>query len=475
MKKRILYAATLTAVLCFYTSCASNKLQGYHLVWSDEFNENRIDSSKWDFQTGTGSQYGLTDWGNNELEYYTKDNAFIEQGNLVLEARKETKENKPFTSARLRTVKDDGTILFSKTYGRIEARIKMPAGNGLWPAFWLLPATTDYGQWASSGEADILEAKGRLPNRVYGTVHFGQEWPGNKYSGGMYKFPDGTDITDYHVYALEWEPGLLRWLVDGKAYYETSQWWSMGKDASKPYPYPAPYDKPFYILLNLAVGGNFDNNVPPDENTIPARMYVDYVRVYDRDEPYAESVKRPEPARDKDAFGTFEKDTDGSFIFDGNITACSAEPAAENNMDVRSRSWYFLALTEYGGKASSSADKIGGTDFRHVRITNGGNQNYSVQLIQHLPVASGYSYTVEFDAKASAPRTIAVKLGGDADNNWTVYSPEYHPALTTSVQHFSYFFTMGNKTDATARLEFNIGLDTNDVWVGNVRVTESEL
>ena len=229
---------------------ASASPQGWHLVWSDEFSGKQIDTNKWDFQLGTGSQYGLEGWGNNELQYYRKENAYIENGNLVLEARKENYGGCAYTSARLRTVKDDGTGLFTKTYGRIEARIKMPTGNGIWPAFWLLPATSDYGTWASSGEIDILEAKGRLPNRVYGTVHFGQAWPGNKYSGGMYKFSDGSTIADYHLYSLEWEPGLLRWLVDDKVYYETSQWWSLGAGQSEPYAYPAPYDKPFYILLN---------------------------------------------------------------------------------------------------------------------------------------------------------------------------------------------------------------------------------
>src|SRR5574344_661346 len=213
-------AAAFTFASCTQQTPAP---KGYHLVWSDEFSAKKIDTTKWDFQTGTGSQYGLTDWGNNELEYYAPENAFIEKGNLVLEARKEDKEGKQYTSARLRTMKEDGTALFSKTYGRIEARIKLPKGNGIWPAFWLLPATSDYGVWASSGEIDILEAKGRLSNRIYGTVHYGQAWPGNKNSGGMYKFPDGQDIGGYHTYALEWEPGKLTWLVDDNKFYETRQ------------------------------------------------------------------------------------------------------------------------------------------------------------------------------------------------------------------------------------------------------------
>ena len=449
---------------------------GWHLVWNDEFSGKEIDTTKWDFQLGTGSQYGLDGWGNNELQYYRKENAFVKDGNLVLEARKENYEGMSYTSARLRTVKDDGTELFTKTYGRIEARIKMPKGNGIWPAFWLLPATTDYGVWASSGEIDILEAKGRLPNRVYGTVHFGQAWPGNKYTGGMYKFPDAGTIADYHVYTLEWEPGVLRWLVDGNKYYETSQWWSLGAGESEPYAYPAPFDKPFYILLNFALGGNYDGGVAPEDYDLPAQMLVDWVRVYDKDEPYATNVKRPTPERDEKNFKSFETADGRNFIFDSQMQKAVTEGKNEGmssneNMDVKTRDWYFLALSDFGGKAVSSNEGQG----RRVKILNPGNQNYSVQLIQHLPVAKGYSYKIQFDAKASAARKIAIKLGGDADNSWAVYSPEYYPELTTEIQHFSYFFTMENDTDATARLEFNLGLDTNDVWIGNVSVTQEEL
>ena len=490
MKRRKLLTGIAVSLIAtsIFTSCASNKAsakapEGWQLVWSDEFSGRNIDTNKWDFQLGTGSQYGLEGWGNNELQYYRKENAYLKGGNLVLEARKEDFGGCAYTSARLRTVKDDGTELFTKTYGRIEARIKMPSGNGIWPAFWLLPATTDYGTWASSGEIDILEAKGRLPNRVYGTLHFGQAWPGNKNSGGMYKFPNEETIEDYHVYSLEWEPGLLRWLVDDNVYYETSQWWSLGANESEPYPYPAPYDKPFYILLNLALGGNFDGGIAPEDYSLPAQMFVDYVRVYDKDQPYATNVKRPIPERDEKSFKSFEPaDAESrSFIFDANLQSVitdngNASLLSNENMDVHNRAWYFLGLSDFGGSAlSKSESSETGLTGRLVKITNPGNQNYSVQLIQHLPVAKGYSYKIQFDAKSSAPRKIAVKLGGDADNSWAVYSPEYYPELTTEIKHYSYFFTMENATDPTARLEFNLGLDTNDVWLSNVIVTQEEL
>jgi hypothetical protein len=140
------------------------------------------------------------------------------------------------------------------------------------------------------------------------------------------------------------------------------------------------------------------------------------------------------------------------------------------NMDVKNRAWYFLALSDFGGAATSVSEGEG----RRVKITKPGNQNYSVQLIQHLPVEKGYFYKIQFDAKASAPRKIALKLGGDADNSWAVYSPEYYPELDTTTKHYSYYFTMENETDVTARLEFNLGLNTNDVWIGNVSVTQED-
>lgn len=475
MNKQILTITTSLTLITALISCSKNNSpKGYHLVWSDEFNGSKIDSSKWDFQIGTGTEYGLDHWGNNELQYYTDKNAFIENGNLIIELKKEDYNGESYTSSRLRTMSDDNEILFAKTYGRIEARIKLPKDNAVWPAFWMLPATNDYDVWASSGEIDILEAKGRLPNRVYGTVHFGQSWPGNKNSGGMYKFPAGTDMTEYHVYALDWEPGKLTWLVDETPYYETSQWWAMGRGQSEPYPYPAPYDKSFYILLNLAIGGNFDSGVNPDSNFQPHRMYVDYVRVYDKNEPYDTNVTKPIPPRDEKSFSTF-KTNNGNFIFDTKVTETGTDAMTENEMDIHQRSWYFLALSDYEGKAISENKTINGDSYRCVRVQNPGNQNYSVQLIQHLPLAEGYTYRVEFDAFASKTRQISVKLGGDGDNSWAVYSPEMKPELTTEPRHFSYIFTMENKTDFTARLEFNMGLDTSDIYISNVSVTQSDM
>lgn len=451
------------------SSCIEER-EGWNLVWNDEFSGNELDSTKWDYQSGTGAQYGLNGWGNDELQYYTEDNVSLEDGMLVIEARKEEKEGMPYTSGRIRTYKDDGTILFATTYGRVEARIKMPGGSGIWPAFWMLPASDKYGVWASSGEIDIMEVRGRLMNRSYGTYHYGQPWPGNKNAGGMYKYPGGSTAADFHVYALEWEPGVLRWYVDDELFYEASSWWAMGLDDEEPFPYPAPYDEPFYILFNLAIGGSFDEYRVPSDASLPARMYVDYVRVYDKVGGYNHDVQRPVPERDETSFGSYRRSDTGSFIIDPEFSTATQDALSSNTMDKSRGDWYVLALSEFGGKAVAAVED----GACHVSIEEAGGEVHSVQLLQHLGVAKGYTYVISFEAKAAKDRTIAVKLGGDDDNSWAVYSSQYYPQLSTEYKQFKYRFTMENESDASARLEFNMGKDTAGVWVKNVSVTAVE-
>lgn len=472
LKKIATLAVSCVALTAVFTGCTSSpkaEREGWKLVWSDEFNGKTLDRTKWDFQTGTGSQYGLSGWGNEEAQYYTEDNISFEKGNLVIEARKEEKGGKPYTSSRIRT-STDNEALFATTYGRIEARMLLPEGDGIWPAFWMLPATDKYGVWASSGEIDIMEGKGRLANRSYGNLHFGQPWPGNKYTGGMHKFDDETFGEDYHVYALEWEPGVLRWYVDDDMFYETSNWFAMALDADEPYPYPAPFDADFYILLNLAIGGTFDDFRMPGEDDIPARMYVDYVRVYEKEGGYNYDVHKPIPPRDTDKFESYRKADDGNFLMDPEFKTAELEGMATNTMDKASGNWYFLALSDFGGKATAKRED----GAFHVSISQLGGEVHSVQLIQHHGIAKGYTYQIVFDAKASSERKMAVKLGGDDDNAWAVYSSAYSPKLTTEYQTFKYRFTMENESDSQARLEFNMGTDPADVWIKNVKVIAVE-
>lgn len=239
------------------------------LVWADEFDGSQVDSDNWVFQLGDGSEVGLpSGWGNNERQYYQRENATVADGVLTITARAESISGFSYTSARLRTAG-----LADWRYGRFEMRARLPIGKGIWPAFWMLPAEEAYGGWAASGEIDIMEYIGSEPSRVFGTLHYGQPWPNNSFSGREYDLSGETFADDFHVFAIEWQPGEIRWYVDDLHYATQTDWFSSGG------PYPAPFDRSFYLLLNLAVGGNLPG--APDSTTeFPQELVVDYVRVY---------------------------------------------------------------------------------------------------------------------------------------------------------------------------------------------------
>lgn len=243
--------------------------QSYELVWSDEFDGDRLDTSKWEVMLGDGQSYGLpSGWGNNELQFYRRENIEVKNGYLIITAKKESYGGKSYTSGRIRT-KGKGDWL----YGRFEMRAKLPIGRGIWPAFWMLPSSNKYGGWAASGEIDIMEYIGHEPNRVHGTLHYGGTWPQNVNKGSSYTLSNGTFADDFHTFALEWEPKRMSWFVDGRVFRRTSEWYSTNG------PYPAPFDVPFHILINLAVGGNWPG--APDASTqFPQQIIIDYVRVY---------------------------------------------------------------------------------------------------------------------------------------------------------------------------------------------------
>lgn len=272
--------------------------EGYILIWNDEFDGDKLDTTKWDYQYGNGGEYGNPGWGNYELEYYLsrEENVRVEDGKLIITAMKEDTAM-PYTSGRIRTITNRGEVLFATTYGRIEARIKMPAAEGLWPAFWMLPVDkTIYGDWAASGELDIMEAKGRLPEQFSAAAHFGRAWPNNTFQNKEYVFEDGTDITDYHLYSIEWEPDEIRWYVDNECFFTMTDWYSQDSTGTN-YPEPAPFDVPFYIILNMAIGGTFDSQADVDNVEFPVEMEVDFVRVYQKEEGYGtETVQETEIA-----------------------------------------------------------------------------------------------------------------------------------------------------------------------------------
>jgi beta-glucanase (GH16 family) len=241
------------------------------LVWEDNFDGNALDYTKWECEVNV---FG---GGNHEMQIYTDypKNVRVEHSTLILEAHADNETlsgtQRPYSSGRVRT-KHRGDW----KYGRFEIRAKLPKGQGIWPAIWMLPTDEDYGRWAASGEIDIMEAKGHEPNQIYGTLHYGGTWPHNQSDGSsMHQFASGDYSDDFHVYRLDWHEDVMRWYVDNQLFREThaSQWHSASAAS------PAPFDKRFHLILNLAIGGNFPGN--PNESTqFPCRMEVDWVRVY---------------------------------------------------------------------------------------------------------------------------------------------------------------------------------------------------
>jgi beta-glucanase (GH16 family) len=243
------------------------------MVWSDEFNAadgSTPDPSKWNFETGGNG------FGNQELEYYTSrpQNAQILNGNLVITALKENYTgpdgvSRNYTSARLNT-----SSKFQQAYGRFEASIKIPYGQGMWPAFWMLGNDISTNGWPTCGEVDIMENIGREPSIVHGTIH-GPGYSGAHGIGSPFSFPDARRFADaYHLYAVEWSPNEIKFYVDDNLYATRTP-------ADLPAGTKWVYDHPFFIILNLAVGGSWSG--APDATTVfPQQMLVDYVRVYQR-------------------------------------------------------------------------------------------------------------------------------------------------------------------------------------------------
>jgi beta-glucanase (GH16 family) len=236
------------------------------LTWQDEFDGpagGAVDPNHWTNEVGGGG------WGNNELEYYTAGahNASLDgAGHLVIEARRESTGGNAYTSARLKTAGH-----FAQAYGRFEARIKAPTGSGIWPAFWMLGDNIGTVGWPTSGEIDVMEIVGPKPSTVYGTGHAGGSgghWSG----GGSFTLSSGVFSDDYHVFAAEWTPDAIRWYVDGALYYTLNKSSLAAGQAWN-------FDHPFFLLLNVAVGGNWPG-APAADAVFPQRMYVDYVRVY---------------------------------------------------------------------------------------------------------------------------------------------------------------------------------------------------
>lgn len=233
-------------------------------VWADEFKYKGLpDSTKWHYDTGGHG------WGNNELQFYTasrKENARVEKGKLIIEAKKEDYKAWKYTSARVIS-KHKGDW----KYGRIEVKAKLPKGKGIWPAIWMLPTKWAYGGWPKSGEIDIMEFVGYMPDSVFGSIHTERfnHSIGTQQTKGLY-FND--ILRKFHIYSIVWTENAIDFFIDNKKYYTFTN----DRTGSKSW----PFDKAFHLLLNVAVGGNWGGKFGVDDSIFPQKMEIDYVRVY---------------------------------------------------------------------------------------------------------------------------------------------------------------------------------------------------
>jgi len=262
-------------IVVLFSACTASKqvkgsrMAGYELVWSDEFDQDGLpDTTRWGYDLGDGCPR-ICGWGNNELQYYTSDrNAWVRDGRLVLEARREPIQERLYSSSRLVT-KNKGDW----KYGRIEIRAKLPQGRGIWPAIWMLPTEWKYGDWPASGEIDIMEFVGYAPDSLFGTVHT------QRFNHGI-----GTQVTKgiqhaslssaFHTYSIDWDAERIDFYVDD-FHYHTFRNNGEGSAAW-------PFDESFHLLLNVAVGGNWGGKMGVDDTIFPQRMEVEYVRVFQK-------------------------------------------------------------------------------------------------------------------------------------------------------------------------------------------------
>lgn len=268
---------------------------GWSMIWNDEFAGSTLDTSKWSAETGyllEPDDIGTAGWGNGELQHYTdsSENISVNNGSLNITMKKEPKTftESDDSSKKATALYSSGKLVsknnFSFKYGRVDIRAKFPTGTGIWPALWMLPNDNIYGAWACSGEIDIFEGRGRIPNTVFGTLHYGSVWPGNLNTSDAFDMvadgKKGTVFSDWHVYSVVWEEDSIKIYCDGKCYFKcTNEMWYSGSNRGN---VNAPFDQRFYLIMNLAAGGSFDNYNVPESDFTQADMYVDYVRVYQR-------------------------------------------------------------------------------------------------------------------------------------------------------------------------------------------------
>lgn len=420
--------------------------EGYQLKWQDNFDGDTLNRADWNVELHKKG------WVNEEWQAYVDSdkNIQVKDGKLLIKPVETVNADgtKSYTSGRINT---QGKHDFK--YGYFECRAKVPTGKGYLPAFWMMPTDENlYGQWPKCGEIDIMEVMGQETNRAYGTIHYGEP---HDQSQGTYTVDAKDNFADkYHTYACDWEPGKITWYIDGVKYHEESDWFS-AKSGQGEVTYPAPFDQPFYMILNLAVGGSWVG-YPDDSTTYADQQFaVDYVKVYQKDS-YDENVEKPV----KNVI-LREPDTTGNYINNGDFSI------AENLSD--DKNWKFLTTLDGDGKAEIKNHEM------VISTVNVGTADYSIQLVQpDVPLQKGGTYKVTFDAYADEARTMIADISGP-DHNYTRYWKDTKVELGTQKTTYTYVFQMTGSDDANGRLEFNLGnaASTAAVHLSNVRIEKT--
>lgn len=475
MKKKLKVFILLTCTLALMTACGSNEqdmetgdmvtvvdesvektedesetenitktetpeIEGYNLLWSDEFDEDELDVNKWNREPREPG------WTNEELQEYTTitDNIFVRDGKLVLKAIKTKDENGNdyYTSGKV-----TGQNKTDFMYGKVVVSAKTPEGQGLWPAIWMMPTDEDYyGQWPKCGEIDIMEVLGNQTHIAYGTVHYGEPHAEQQ---GIYTLDNGSFSEDFHEYSVEWEPGEMRFYIDGNHYHTVNDWFTR-VEGEEEKPYPAPFDQTFFVQMNLAVGGTWPGD--PDETTDfdNAEFMIDYVRVYQKPS-YDTNVEKPET--------NFRQLTeDGNLIHNGDFS--QVEPLDDDE------NWSFLLFEGGEGSARIEDGEI------IVTSEQMGTAEYSVQLVQaDLPMMEGTNYRLTFDAWAAEEREMITCVSAPT-GGWIRYLEDTSLELTNDWQTYTYDFEVTQRDDNNGRLEFNMGAQdsTAEIRIKNIRI-----
>ena len=398
-----------------------NSADEYTLKWSDEFDGDSLDMTKWSYELGNwkldqNGNYITNGWGNNEQEFYTDKNTSLNNGVLTIAARQEDFTDPVQGSYKYTSSRISSQYKFSTCGGRIEVRARCDSGKSLWPAIWMLPEDSVYGGWAASGEIDIMEGWGSTPEKICGTIHFGDVWPNNTYLTNDYLFPSGDSTEKWHTYAIEWDKNEMRWYVDDELYSTQSDWFSVNRK------YPAPFDQNFYVILNLAVGGHFDgiDGIYADPATFAngeKHFDIDYVRVYDK------------------------KGSD--FV-----------PTPQSS----------LALDSYIEGASAGLTNKDGCSVFDIQTV--GSLEYGVMaLIKAKQVKAGETHTLSFDVSSTASRDMIVTAED------SVYNRYLNEIVHITPEQTHYSFDVPFSSDMTVDLKFQLGNIGDAASVGAHQVT----